>query len=216
MMKTAICLILLFCFGSTQTLLAQGYRNTVFDSTFNQTPTHHLAFQAGVATLPQILNGLGEVLYYAFSAGSNRYTNKSRTGGLYAQYHYSPSHHVRFGVSVGLDHQQGDIEKESGSLNFEKYGTYYNKTNTIALECLFVYNKDEMVKVYGKVGGSIHRFSQTVRYVNPATPEASVKYTYFAGQLTPIAVEVGKEISGFAELGFGYNGILSAGIRGKF
>jgi hypothetical protein len=216
-MRTLLFLILFFFFGSTQTLLAQGYQKYAYDSTFNQTPTHHIAVQAGVATLPQILNGLGEVLYYAFSAGTNNYTNKTRTGALFAQYHYAPNKHVRFGLAIGLDHQQGDIERQSGStLLYVKYGTYYNKTNTIALECLFVYNNDEMVKVYGKVGASMHRFSQTVDYVNPAQANAFVKYIYYSGQLTPIAVEVGKDISGFAEFGFGYNGILSAGIRGKF
>jgi hypothetical protein len=108
-----------------------------------------------------------------------------------------------------------DMERYS-RYSFEKYGTYYNKTYTIVLECLFVYNKNEMVKIYGKLGASRHSFSQRVETVDPTAWSESINNNYYAGQLTPIAVEIGKEISGFAELGFGYNGILSAGIRGKF
>lgn len=215
-MKSKFILTLLFCFGLNQLTNAQTIWNNEPDSTLKSKPTHHLAFQAGVATLPQILNGLGEVLYYAFSAGTNKYTNKTRTGGLYAQYHYSPNRHFRFGVSVGLDHQQGDIERESNNNLYTKYGTYYNKTKTIGLECLFVYNKNELTKLYGKIGLGMHEFSQTVTYINPMMPDASVSYNYISGQLTPIGIEIGRELSGFAELGFGYNGILSAGIRGKF
>ncbi len=215
-MKTKLLSLFFFCFGLNQLANAQTYRYNVKDSTAKSNPTHHLAFQAGVATLPQILNGLGEVLYYAFSAGSNRYTNKTRTGGLYAQYHYSPNRQIRFGLSVGLDNQQGDIERESSTTLYTKYGAYYNKTKTIGLECLFVYNKNERTKLYGKIGLSMHEFSQTVTYTNPAARDVSVKYNYFSGQLTPFGIEIGKQVSGFAEFGFGYNGILSAGIRGKF
>lgn len=215
-MTTKILSIFFFCFGLNQ--LANAQTNPYYkpDTTAKSKPTHHMAFQAGVATLPQILNGLGEVFYYAFSAGSNRYTNKTRTGGLYAQYHYSPNRQIRFGASVGLDNQQGDIERESSTNLYTKYGAYYNKTKTIGLECLFVYNKNERTKLYGKIGLGMHEFSQTVTYVNPMMPDASVRYNYFSGQLTPIGIEIGRELSGFAEFGFGYNGILSAGIRGKF
>ncbi len=219
LMKTAICLFLLVCFGSTQTLLGQGTQNTSNDSAFKHTPAHHLALQAGIGSVPQILNKFAKFLNsYYYAASTDRYTNKIATGALFAQYHFAPKKRFRFGLGIGIDHVQEDIEMEisSGSYSFEKYGTYYNKTYTIVLECMFVYNKNEFVKLYGKLGASRHSFSQRVETVDPAEWSKSINNNYYAGQLTPIAVEVGKEISGFAEFGFGYNGILSAGIRGKF
>jgi hypothetical protein len=86
----------------------------------------------------------------------------------------------------------------------------------VAVECLLLYNKNELVKLYGKLGLGFHQFNQTVNYVDPSVSNESVRYNYFTGQLTPFGIEVGKNVSGFAEFGFGYNGILSAGIRGKF
>jgi hypothetical protein len=42
------------------------------------------------------------------------------------------------------------------------------------------------------------------------------KKTGFAYQITPIGVAVGGMIAGWAELGFGYRGILSAGVAVRF
>ncbi len=39
---------------------------------------------------------------------------------------------------------------------------------------------------------------------------------YFTGQLTAVGFRVGKTLAGFAELGFGYKGIVNAGLSYQF
>jgi hypothetical protein len=215
-MKTFTRIFLFFFFGSTQTLFAQNNYYRASD-TITFKASHHLGIQAGTGSLPQVLSLFGEIFYSIISTGDNVYKNKTNSGALYAHYHYSPARIVRFGITAGIDNQRGDIVKEYGPANsYYSYASWLNETKTVALECLLLYNKNELVKLYGKLGFGFHQFNQTVNYVDPSVSNESVRYNYFTGQLTPFGIEVGKNVSGFAEFGFGYNGILSAGIRGKF
>lgn len=84
----------------------------------------------------------------------------------------------------------------------------------------FVYFKRRLVELYGGVGAGVsllrHTESGQTEMGKKAAKKADLT-TSFAYQVNPIAVRVGNNrIGGFAELGFGYKGFLTAGINLKF
>lgn len=215
-MKTKSLFIILLFFGLNQSLFSQssGLHKSGFDTSYYNN-SHHVAFQAGTGSLPQVLSAFGEGLSSILSFSDRRYTNKRNSGALFLQYQYALHKQIRLGVTAGLDYQSGDIETLV-STDYVKRATYYNQTYSVALEAMFIYNQHDLVKIYGKLGLGMSRFEQRVDNIAPTVLDETAIIHYPTGQLTPIGLEIGKTMSGFAEFGFGYNGIISFGLRGKF
>ena len=75
------------------------------------------------------------------------------------------------------------------------------------------------IHLYGGIAGGITNVTTTVTGAsgdNTAQPGDESKATKIAYQLTPIGISVGKGFGVFAEVGYGYLGIVNGGIRITF
>ena len=74
----------------------------------------------------------------------------------------------------------------------------------------YTYLRKENVRLYGSVaaGAMLYLHSNST---NNSKKEKS-ESVFFASQVNPIAIQVGKRIGGLAELGFGTRGIATAGL----
>lgn len=206
-----ILLILLFCIiKSTPAQNSQSYFDT--DTLY---PAHYLGIQYGVVTLPKVLVSVMDFSNNFLSFSPKELTNRRNTGSIFFQYQYVPSRQARFGIVFGIDMERGDVESSSTGIQ-RKTAEYYDRTTTIALELVALYNRHEKVKLYGKYALGVSQLYQEVNNLNNLRGTQTTTLYYPTFQMSPIGVEIGNTYNGFAELGFGYNGILSMGFRGRF
>jgi len=97
--------------------------------------------------------------------------------------------------------------------------TFKQGVTTIALEVYYVYTFRKYVEVYTFIGAG-PAFTTVITVTNPTlyTPGNTITTSSdgLKAQYTPIGVRVGGRLGGFAELGFGYKGLINAGISYKF
>lgn len=132
----------------------------------------------------------------------------SHTGALRMGYNFYP--YERWAVGV-----QGTYERVGDQLTFSN-GLVGNKRADVATFMVYSDYKwlnKPMFQMYsgGGLGASFYHF-----YRVGGTPKISFRSTTFAFQFNPIGMRVGKQIGFFLEMGLGWNGIVNAGISGKF
>ena len=98
-------------------------------------------------------------------------------------------------------------------LEMRKVNRYYM---TFAIEPVFNYVYKPAFQLYGYVGlgGTVVTFS-SVKFDDGSKPDIS-RLPFINAHVTPLGIRFGKGFGGFAEIGYGYKGILNAGISCRF
>ncbi|MDR1652817.1 MAG: hypothetical protein LBS01_04085 [Prevotellaceae bacterium] len=178
---------------------------------------HELNAAAGFLNDVQLLSLTGDLLGNAFTLGY---------GMQPGSYHFlSPSIDYRYGFtgwfSLGgtfiFDTNSVLIYKnhtdpQTGRITPDKDGEFTEHTRycyTIATEAVFKYMNKPMCRLYGFVGGGTTIF--TVPTFNVVKTNAIFNF-----QITPLGVSFGKKIAAFIEVGYGYKGLVNAGISYRF
>ncbi|MCE7043358.1 hypothetical protein [Dyadobacter sp. CY312] len=96
---------------------------------------------------------------------------------------------------------------------FESPSNYQDRSVLIAFETKFIYMNKSRLSMYSLAGlGSMLRYEKDLE--KPETrPRTLLRPT---GQITPFGIRYGKNTGAFAELGWGYKGILNLGVSAKF
>ncbi|WP_026629251.1 hypothetical protein [Dyadobacter alkalitolerans] len=108
----------------------------------------------------------------------------------------------------------------SGFSTHTTYRTYYSDSKSFyrhssfitAFETKFTYVDQPLVQLYAITGMGI----LIVKTKDQRIPNASKTYGWPTCQLTPIGVRIGKKFAGFAEIGYGYKGIVNFGVSARF
>ncbi|QNK64628.1 hypothetical protein H7F33_09175 [Pedobacter sp. PAMC26386] len=127
-------------------------------------------------------------------------SNLSRITVLGYRYQLSPE--VRIGADLGY---QGR--------------TYIDRVNefTAAASTDFIYSHGRTVELYGTVGAGYRIMTGGIGYSGRSISEEFNGANKFIYQINPIGIRVGNgAISGFAELGWGYRGLMTIGVAYKF
>jgi len=131
--------------------------------------------------------------------------------------HYFPNH-LGLGITTGLFFDKGDYVAWDHD-NSHNIGPYTRTSFIVSPELEVPYYIQHGLKLYMVVGLGA-RFSSanisdlSTAYAPYTHPEPNVVIP--ALQYTPIGVRFGTGIGGFAELGWGYKGIINAGFFMKF
>ncbi len=131
-----------------------------------------------------------------------------RSNGLYGTYRYRISRRISAGLTAGatLLNTEEPVFGYSGTT-----GDYRYISALLAVEGQFHYIDRPEWSFYGiagaGLGSTFERNSGTT-----AGPVEKTRYPLVTIQVTPIGVRYGKTAGIFAELGYGYRGILNAGI----
>ncbi len=120
----------------------------------------------------------------------------------------SKSEMFLWGVTAGYNSTKGDLYY---------LGTYEGQLKrnfmTVAFECHYRYQNLNKIQLYSGIGIGYSIGTETL---TPPTgsekPSGSGNINRFAYQLSIIGVRMGNNIGGFIELGYGYKGIVNAGL----
>lgn len=115
----------------------------------------------------------------------------------------------KFSLGVTTGYRSRTYDKKH-----DRSGTYGYKTKSavMAFECVFHHYHKPNIAVYSLAGlGSYFTQDQSIIYPDQTYSDAAMTF-----QATPLGIRFGKTVGVFAELGYGYKGILNFGISGKF
>ena len=156
-----------------------------------------------------IIDTFSDIIVTGISGGAISMGNDTYTGDFHVGYKYLPSPKTAFGATFAYATNTAD-----GYLNQEKTGKFYSDYYTLGLEFDYRYISRPRLALYSTVGAGATLYNQEYR------PEGGEKSkdnkVYFNFQITPIGVKYGEHFGFFAEAGFGYKGILTVGLFGRF
>ncbi len=90
-----------------------------------------------------------------------------------------------------------------------KGGYIYDNFYSILPQVKFVWYRSGIVGLYSRLAAGV-LIADRQYQVGPATAAT------FTFQVSPLGVELGRTIAGFAEVGFGATGVLTLGVRARF
>ena len=116
----------------------------------------------------------------------------------------------RMAVSINAGFASGASRKK---YLFESINNYTHNSYMVTFEAKFNYLIKPNLRLYyfGGAGGFLMREKNLSRTSDPYKT-----YAYHTFQVSPIGVRLGKKIGIFAEIGYGYKGIINMGISAKF
>lgn len=141
----------------------------------------------------------------------------SISGATFVSVRYFLYAYLSLGFTGGSISEQGQYSTSYSATTIKS--TYTQTSTTIAPELYYVYTYKRYFEAYTLLGAGVAftKVTTTTR-ATPYTPEstAATAYEGVKMQYTPIGIRVGGHLSAFAELGFGYKGLLNAGVSWKF
>lgn len=144
----------------------------------------------------------------------NRATSAS--GNMFLTYRYIVSNKMELGAAFGsefvsFDHYSNPLGRPPVLM-----GKYKASVTTLAFEVKPVYSNWNLVQLYGFLGLGARYYTekqvwgQQIAHIGININDFP---TFFINsQWTPIGIRVGKTLSGFAEFGLGYKGLINGGI----
>lgn len=156
----------------------------------------------GIASSNQILD-VFENIFSNVLFPSGNLSETSSMGEFRLAYAYTPKERWRFGTALSYSQTDFDV-----SNNGVKIGEQVNSYFTIAGETSYSFLKKEKLNLYSLLGAGA-----TIATAKQTTTNATAdsQDTFFNFQVTPFGISYGKQWGGFAEVGFGYRGVLSFG-----
>lgn len=172
----------------------------------------------GALSAPKIMNETIDIFRMWVTLGTNYETNKSTYGPLSLTGSYAVTNKFKLGLTLTLERDKSELwskslnddnHKKQGDINVDSYGFMASGS--------FSYLNREYVQLYSglSMGVGLRRESFD-KEPNSSMPEESSTSTRFAYQITGFGIRLGGKLAGFAEVGFGYKGIVSTGIVYRF
>lgn len=160
-----------------------------------------------------LLHGFTSALTSGISGYSKDTKNENSSGMWGIGYKY----HINNRFSAGLELSYMASSKD---INFKKSDdeyTVHRKSSFFLVlpTAQYHYLNREKLQLYGNIGVGL--VSYTIKEEKNIGPESfDNNYISLAFQVNPIGLRIGQKFGGFAELGFGYKGIIHAGASMRF
>jgi hypothetical protein len=133
----------------------------------------------------------------------------STTPPISLGYHYFVSGGFAIGLSGGVQTLSGKDNCNCNTSTPDPY-SYQLTAVTVAADFKWLYASRNDLQVYGGVALGVTRYSERDHYLDK--PDVTVTGYQLNGQFTALGVRYGKALGGFVELGYGYRGLVCAGI----
>lgn len=165
----------------------------------------------GYFTSTQTIYDFGEMFQFVFSFDNESYENEKSTGAIYFGYNYAVSD--RFTIGGVFAYEQINADTKSGN---DKVGKMKSTFYTVAIESCYHYFLKENFSMYSGLGlgysfGNTNFVPSSSSIEKPFKNNANTPNFHITG----FGVKFGKKFGGFAEVGFGYKGLINAGISLK-
>lgn len=155
-----------------------------------------------------LANAFGESISSGITGVQYKDAKTKAVGMFEAGYRYHLNERFKIGADISFLQTEDTFDtKSTNSTDIVRKSTY----NLVLITGEFNYVKTSLLTFYASGGAGI---------ISMSTKEVGGTYkdnlSDFAFQINPVGLRVGKSFGGFAELGFGYKGIISAGVNYKF
>lgn len=181
------------------------------DFDLNDEPKNELAVAYGAVNTSNVLDVFVDVVSAMFGA---RYQNGEFIGPISVEYFYHVSPLVGVGgIGVYNYHREDVLQDEQ--VTGKRTSNYF----TILPAVKFNWLRKQQWGLYSKLGVGYTRaqFATTGKDSNGTYTKDSSGSDFFNFQVSLVGVEVGgRNARGFAELGFGEQGLIHGGVRFRF
>ena len=136
-------------------------------------------------------------------------------GPVHISYNYYLILNWDIGIAAVYEYQKHDITVIIPDA-FGKHHIYQQTLLTFLLHTHYHWLQKGIFDLYsgGEAGLSMNRKKDIRNDFTITKSEAS--QTNFAYQVTPLGLRIGRKLGGYLELGYGYKGLISAGISYRF
>ena len=174
--------------------------------TMAQETKHEVAFTYGIASNSQILNVYEDLVKAPFS-GSASQEKDWWFGPISVEYFYHLSNRFSLGAIAVYGHKGSDLYENS-----TKRGELSANYLTLLPGVKFSWWSNDYLGLYSKAAVGVTYRTEKADAINYSESEARLNW-----QLSAIGFEGGSlRVRGFAELGFGEQGVFFTGVRFKF
>jgi len=173
--------------------------------------TNEVKVGIGILTNDDLANLASDGLVYLFSGGTFTYTEPTSFVSSSISYKHEVARNLMLGAAFTYQAANGGVERGD-----TRIGEARKRRYTIAIESDYRYISKDIFKMYSGVGIGYTFGKEDVTFTETGIDNRSENLGLFAFQITGIGVRVGKAFSGFAELGYGYRGMLSLGVSYQF
>jgi hypothetical protein len=177
---------------------------------YGQQKKHLLEAGLGIWNTNEMLNTFSDMIVSSLPNDM-----EMKDDGSYGSMHLGYKYHSSRIFAVG-GFAAYDYAKSKGFLNGNETGRFYKTHYTFALEAELTYLPLGGFNMYALAG--IGETFYHLNYKNNSDKRMNDSDTnlYTTFQITPIGVRIGRNAGAFLELGFGYRGILNAGLFARF
>ena len=183
--------------------------------TSSRTAIHEIRLGYGMLTSDGILNGATQMLDPVVGTDIT-YGGESHSGCFYLSYRARLLPKFRLGATFAYDKVSKDYIyrlPDEGMRLFSTPGKNHFLTVTADAQFSYLQSESGVLSLYWSVSAGVSFHKQRLEGLN----EYDRSRTRFAYQVSPLGVTVGaKQLGAFAELGFGYRGVLQLGIYARF
>lgn len=178
---------------------------------FQKQMPNAISVDAGFYSVENVVSLFATSLTAAFTSISGEVSHIGVIPNIGVNYDRLINHTVSMGASFHYSRTWFDWQQKSdptvkgrGAWNFYM----------LSYECRFTYFRKGVTTIYGKagVGASLVQCT-TNESGGPDRQEFAVLPNF---QITPLGLRFGRRVAGFVELGFGYRGLVNAGVECRF
>ena len=135
--------------------------------------------------------------YYSDYSLVNGKPFSASSGAPVLSYKYYINKNVTLGMGIGYE-------------NIRTWGSFLSFVPEMTFCYLDTRHDLIRVRLYGEIGYGVTIFDDLARVQGAADRSGP---WFYAFQATPLGIRIGRQIAGFAEVGFGYKGLIHGGIE---
>lgn len=169
---------------------------------------HEVSLSYGGLPVVDLL-GYYENYFTPSASQASLYDDKGKFGAFNISYLFYPDENW----GVGLVYSYTNSDKLI--LNNKKIaGDFYNSFHSICPSFKYNWYNYNFITLYSRVNAGIAIATTKASYISQKQVEQkTATKAFFMYQVSPIGIEVGRQVAGFVEAGFGHMGTVMAGLR---
>ncbi|MEH0155888.1 hypothetical protein V6R21_17210 [Limibacter armeniacum] len=180
-----------------------------FSAIAQEKGTSEFVIGIGGLTSNDLLNDISNLIVTGTSVGNVNYSNTSTFGAVYLGYRYTIVDRWVLGLAFVYQQVKEDVKVNGSDAGEAKYGYY-----TVGIESDYRYISREAFQMYSGIG--VGFTFQDDKYDGSSSDIADSDDRYFNFQINALGFRFGKAFGGFLELGYGYKGVVNAGVSYQF
>ena len=159
----------------------------------------------------QFLDLASDLTITGATAGNLAYDNKKFSNTLYGSYKHALNDNIMLGATFAYERIEDDAKSGKNII-----GKRDSKNYTAAVEADYYYMSDTFIRMYSGLGLGYSFNNQKFRSSDPDYKNQDDNLSHFNFHVNAFGIRVGNALGVFAEVGFGYKGIVNAGLSYQF